>query len=77
MKHVIFIFDIETEELLERIEVPASRKKELADLMAWLEPEDEIYGYDLSVQQSHVLEEWTGRKINAPGRIAQLAGEAD
>jgi hypothetical protein len=77
MKHVIFIFDIESEELLESIEIPASRKKALAELMDWQEPEDEIYGYDLSAHQLRVLEDWTGRKIVAPGRLAQLSGIAD
>lgn len=77
MKHVIAMFDAETEKLIELVELPANRKKDLSDLMGWQAPEDEIYDYNLSPQQFKVLEIWTGRTINSTGRIAQLACIAD
>jgi hypothetical protein len=77
MKYLIEIYDIETEAHLEDIEIPPHRKKELAVLMGWEDPENEIYVYDLSAQQLKVLEEWTGRKIAGSGRTVQLAGVAD
>ena len=51
MKHVIDIYDVGTEEHLECIELPVSRRKELFKLMGWKKTEDEIYVYDLSEQQ--------------------------
>lgn len=63
MKHFIEIFDGKTEEFVERIELPASRKEELANLMNWQAQEDEIYVYDLAPEQLRRLEEWTGKKF--------------
>lgn len=77
MKHLIEIYNIEADELLEELEVPATRKKELFKLMGWQNAEDDIYVYDLTPQQLQVIEEWMGRKIGGPGLIVQLAGEAD
>lgn len=77
MKHIIDIFDADTEEHVESIDIPVYRKKALSTLVGWHEPEDEMYCYDLSAQQLIVIEEWAGRKIGAPDRIAQLAGLAD
>ena len=51
MKHVIDIYDVGTEEHLECIELPVSRRKELSKLMGWKKTVDEIYVYDLSEQQ--------------------------
>lgn len=77
MKNIIEIFNLETDELLEEIEVPFSRKKELFNLMGWQNAEDEIYVYDLAPLQLQVIEEWIGKKIGGPGLVVQLAGEAD
>lgn len=74
MRHIIEIFDEGTEKLVDSIEIPAIREKDLVRLMGWQEPEDELYGYNLSMQQVKVLEEWTGRVINSPNRIVQLVG---
>jgi hypothetical protein len=73
MKHVIEIFDKETEELLKTVEVPPERKSELADLMGWKAPEDEIYGYDLTSAQLRVLEVWTKTQFSEAQYIIQLA----
>jgi hypothetical protein len=77
MKHVIDTYDVGTEEHLECIELPVSRRKELFELMGWQKTEDEIYVYDLSEQQLEIIEGWIGRKISSSGHLAQLAGEAD
>ncbi|WP_275629287.1 hypothetical protein [Pseudomonas sp. 273] len=77
MRHIIDIFDINTDSLLKSVDIPSHREKDLAQLMGWQTPEDEIYGYDLSFQQVKILEEWTGMKIDLPDSIAQLIGVED
>ncbi|WBG66412.1 DUF7683 domain-containing protein [Pseudomonas citronellolis] len=77
MKYLIDIFHTNTDELLKSIELPPNRKKDLAHLMNWKTPEDEIYGYDLSFHQIKTLEEWTGSEIDLPNSIAQLIGIKD
>ena len=48
MKHVVEVFDRQSEELQESIEIPSAREAELADLMGWKSHEDAIYVYDLN-----------------------------
>ena len=73
MKHVIEVFDRETEELRESIEIPSARHAELADLMGWKDPEDAIYVYDLSAEQLRQIEKWTGSQFEETRHIIQLA----
>ena len=77
MKHVIQIFDAHTEKLLEFIEIPDCRKKELSKLMGWQDPEDEIYCYYLSAQQLITLENWTNRHLVSENFTVVIAGVAD
>jgi hypothetical protein len=70
---VIEVFDKETEALLETVEIPPERKSELADLMGWKTPEDEIYGYDLTSAQLRALEVWTKTQLSDVHHIVQLA----
>ncbi|VVQ04066.1 DUF7683 domain-containing protein [Pseudomonas silesiensis] len=72
MKHVIEVFDRHSEERLLSVEIPNSRHKELAKLMAWHTPEDEFDGYDLSLEQVRTLEGWTGRTLRDENHIVQL-----
>lgn len=77
MRYRIEIYDSGTEEHEEDIGIPINRKKDLFDLMRWQDPENEIYIYDLSARQVKILEEWVGRGISSPNRIALLAVLAD
>ncbi|RON10730.1 hypothetical protein BK659_04250 [Pseudomonas brassicacearum] len=72
MKHVIEVFDKQTEELLLSVEVPNSRQEELTKLMGWQNPEDEFDGYDLSPEQVETLEGWTGKILRGMDHIVQL-----
>lgn len=73
MKFAIEVFDRETEELREIIEIPSTRQAELADLMEWKDPADAIYVYDLSAEQLSQIEKWTGKKFTEARHIIQLA----
>jgi hypothetical protein len=77
MKNLITIFDAKTEELVETIRIPASRKTELFDLMGWKNEEDEIYGYDLSAYQLAVIGKWLERDLNSPIWLVQLVSAAE
>lgn len=72
MKHVIEVFDRQTEDLLISVEVPESRYEALKTLMNWKQPDDEFDGYDLSPVQVRVLEDWTGRTLTGANHIVQL-----
>jgi hypothetical protein len=72
MKHVIEVFDRQTEELLLSVEIPGSRHEELKKLMNWQQPEDEFDGYDLSPEQVKILEDWTEKSLMGEGHIVQL-----
>ncbi len=72
MKHVIEIFDRQTEDILLSVEVPESRHEALKTLMDWQQPSDEFDGYDLSPEQIRVLEDWTGRSLMGANHIVQL-----
>lgn len=72
MKHVVEVFDGQTEDLLLSVEVPSDRHSELKSLMNWQLPEDEFDGYDLSPEQVKVLEEWTGTTLTNTNHIVQL-----
>lgn len=73
MQHEILAFDKKTEELAFRIEIPADQFDKLAKLMAWSEPEDAIYEYDLSAEQIGSLETMTGKTFSSPDYIFQLS----
>ncbi|MBD9439431.1 hypothetical protein [Pseudomonas sp. PDM04] len=73
MKHVVEVFDRQSEELQESIEIPSAREAELADLMGWKSLEDAIYVYDLNAGQLREIERWTGAHIAETGHIVQLA----
>ncbi|MQT33827.1 hypothetical protein GHO40_17340 [Pseudomonas helleri] len=63
MMHTISAFDKTTELMVFEIEIPQKNLPELKVIMAWTEPEDEIFGYDLSSEQLQKLEELLGQKI--------------
>ena len=63
MTHTISAFDKTTELMVFEIEIPQKNLPELKVIMAWTEPEDEIFGYDLSSEQLQKLEELLGQKI--------------
>ncbi|MDN4543541.1 MULTISPECIES: hypothetical protein [unclassified Pseudomonas] len=73
MKHEILAFDKQTEQLAFSIEIPADQIDKLAEVMAWSEPEDAIYEYDLSPEQISHLENMTGRVFSSPAYIFQLS----
>ena len=73
MKHVIEVFDSETENLIKTVEIPSARKAELVELMGWTEPEDAIYVYDLSPEQLRKIGEWTDTQFTTKNNIIQLA----
>lgn len=72
MKHVIEVFDRQTEDLLISVEVPESRNEALKTLMNWKQLDDEFDGYDLSPEQVRVLEGWTGKSLTGANHIVQL-----
>ncbi|WP_339526986.1 DUF7683 domain-containing protein [Pseudomonas sp. EL_65y_Pfl2_R96] len=72
MKHVIEVFDKQTEELLLSVEIPRNRHDKLAKLMDWQTVEDEFDGYDLSPEQVQTLEAWTGKSLKDANHIVQL-----
>ena len=76
MLHEILAFDKGTEELAFSIEIPADRFGQLAELMAWSEPEYAIYEYDLTPDQIRRLESMTGKAFNSPDYIFQLSCSA-
>lgn len=63
MIHTISAFDKTTELMVFEIEIALKILPELKVIMAWTEPEDEIFGYDLNSEQIHRLEELLGQKI--------------
>lgn len=63
MMHTISAFDKTTELVVFEIEIPQKILPELKVIMAWAEPEDEMFGYDLSSEQIHRLEELLGQKM--------------
>ncbi|MFP3518370.1 hypothetical protein SB766_19480 [Pseudomonas sp. SIMBA_077] len=63
MIHTISAFDKTTELMVFEVEVSQEKLPELKVIMAWTEPEDQIYGYDLSVEQIRRLEELLGQQI--------------
>ena len=63
MIHTISAFDKTTELMVFEVEVSQEKLPELKVIMAWTEPEDEIYGYGLSVEQIRRLEELLGQQI--------------
>jgi len=72
MKHVVEVFDRQTEQLLMDVDVPADRYDDLKRLMNWQEPEDEFDAEDLSPAQIKVLESWIGKSLMGETHIVQL-----
>lgn len=72
MKHVIEVFDRETENLLRTVEIEARHTVALKELMNWVKPEDEFDGDDLTEEQIKTLEKWTGQKLLNVNHIVQL-----
>ncbi|MCK1792972.1 DUF7683 domain-containing protein [Pseudomonas violetae] len=72
MKHVIEVFNRQTEELLLSVEVPNTHHEDLVKLMDWQTPEDEFDGYDLSPEQVRTLEVWTDKILGDPNHTVQL-----
>lgn len=72
MKHVVEVFDRNTESLLRTVEIEARHKEALKELMNWQKPEDEFDGNDLTEEQITTLEKWTGQKLLNVNHIVQL-----
>ncbi|MHC8310670.1 DUF7683 domain-containing protein [Pseudomonas sp. GT1P32] len=72
MRHVLEIFEKQTEELLQSVEIPANRSEELRQLMNWLKPEEGFDCYDLSPEQVETLQNWTGTNLDNRNHIVQL-----
>lgn len=72
MRHVVEVFERQTEELLESVEIPSNRSEELRNLMNWRQPEDGYDCYDLSPEQVKTLERWTGKSLTDGDHIVQL-----
>lgn len=75
LDNTLEIFDAQTEEFLECIEIPAVYKQDLFILMGWQKAEDELYGYNLSPRQLEVIGTWVGRDLSSPLWLVQLVGE--
>ena len=73
MQHEILAFDKKTEQLAFSIEIPANKLLALSELMAWREPEDAIYEYELSPEQVGGVESMIGETFNSPEYIFQLS----
>jgi hypothetical protein len=76
MKHEILAFHKSTEQLTFRIEIQTNQYDELAKLMAWTDPKDAIYEYELTSEQIIRLEAITGESFNSPDYIFQLSCSA-
>jgi len=72
MKHIVEVFDRQTEQLLMDFDVPADRHDDLKRLMNWHGPEDEFDVENLSPAQVQVLENWTGKSLTGETYIVQL-----
>jgi len=72
MKHVIEVFDRNSEELILSVDIPQHRTESLKILMNWQQPGDEFDGYDLSDEQIKVLEDWTGERLLNKQLMVQL-----
>ena len=58
------------------IEIPQQNHPKLKEIMGWTEPEDEIFGYDLSSRQIQLLEELLGQRIYDQRYVFQLSSYA-
>lgn len=72
MKHVIEVFDSKTEELVTTVQIPTARQADLVELMGWEDLEDEIYVYNLTLEQLSKIGEWTGTHFSETNSIVQL-----
>ncbi|RON61147.1 hypothetical protein BK671_26405 [Pseudomonas fluorescens] len=61
MNHTVEAFDKRTDRLVFEIPVPDGNIERLRIIMHWVNPEDEIYGYDLDQQQIKQLEALIGQ----------------
>lgn len=76
MSHTISAFDKMTELMVFEIEIPQQNHPKLKEIMGWTEPEDEIFGYDLSSRQIQLLEELLGQRVYDQRYIFQLSSYA-
>ena len=76
MMHTISAFDKTTALMVFEVEIPVKNLPELKVIMAWTEPEDEIFGYDLSSRQIQLLEELLGQRIYDQRYVFQLSSYA-
>lgn len=76
MKHSVRAFYKTTERLAFRIDIPAEHFEQLKELMAWNEPDDPIYEYELSHEQISSLEVLTGSKFDSPDYLFFLSCSA-
>lgn len=76
MIHTISAFDKTTELMVFEIEIPKQNHPKLKEIMGWTEPEDEIFGYDLSSKKIQLLEELLGQRIYDQRYVFQLSSYA-
>lgn len=76
MNHTICAFDKMTELMIFEIEIPQQNHPKLKEIMGWTEPEDEIFGYDLSSRQIQLIEELLGQRIYDRRYVFQLSSYA-
>ena len=61
LNHTVEAYDKRTAELAFEVPVPHGNIERLRTIMRWINPEDEIYGYDLDQEQMKELEALIGR----------------
>lgn len=76
MIHTISAFDKTTELMVFEIEIPQQNYPKLKEIMGWTEPEDEIFGYDLSSKKIQLLEELLGQRFYDQRYVFQLSSYA-
>lgn len=72
MKYVVEIFDRETEELLDEVELPADCDDQLSQIMGWTEAQRGDEGYNLSAKQLAEVAHLAGRRLDEPAHLYQL-----
>ncbi|MDI2593203.1 hypothetical protein NYP20_01325 [Pseudomonas sp. N3-W] len=73
MKHSVRAFYKTSERLAFRVDIPAEDFEQLKALMAWTEPDDPVYEYELSNEQIGSLEALTGKKFGSPDYLFFLS----
>ncbi|MWV15856.1 hypothetical protein F3I16_07295 [Pseudomonas sp. L-22-4S-12] len=72
MKFVIEVFDRETEELRDEIELPVGCDDQLTRIMGWIEEQRGDEGYNLSTEQLAKIAQLAGRRLDEPAHLYQL-----